>query len=73
MNTVAIVKVTWIAIVFATSALVSQTLTDSTNPASILVQQGEGSPSDAGTELPRGYAFRNGEEVVAWSSWDATL
>jgi hypothetical protein len=73
MKTVAIVKIIWIATVFATSALVSQALVDSRNPASIVSQQGEGSPSDAGTEPPRGYAIGGSELVVAWSSWDAAL
>ena len=74
MNTVAIVKVIWIATVFATSALVSQSLVDGRNEATIAVQQGEGAPSDAGTEPLRGYAIVGGEEViVAWSAWDQAL
>ncbi len=73
MNTVAIVRIIWITTVFATSALVSQGLVDSGNPAAIVVQQGEGSPSDAGSEPPRGYAIASGGTVVAWSSWDAAL
>jgi hypothetical protein len=72
MNTVAIVRTIWIATVFATSALVSQGLVESTNPKPML-SQGEGSPSDAGTEPPRGYALASGETVIAWSSWDAEL
>jgi hypothetical protein len=73
MNTVAIVKVIWIATVFATSALVSQSLLDSRHEATIAVQQGEGAPSDAGTEPLRGYAIVGGEVVVAWSAWDQAL
>ena len=73
MDTVAIVKVIWIATVFATSALVSQSLVDSSKEATIAAQQGEGAPSDAGTEPLRGYAIVSGEVVVAWSWWDATL
>jgi len=73
MNTVAIVKVIWIATVFATSALVSQSLVDSRRGAPSLSQQGEGSPTDAGTEPPRGYAIWRGEIVVAWSAWDQAL
>jgi len=49
MNTVAIVKVIWIATVFAASALVSQSLVDGRNETTIAVRQGEGAPSDAGT------------------------
>ena len=74
MKTVAIVKIIWIATVFATSALVSQALVDSRKPASIVSQQGDGSPSDAGTEPLRGYAIGSSSElVVAWSTWDAAL
>jgi len=73
MNTVAIIKITWIATVFATSALVSQTLMDTTNPASVLLGEGGKSPSDAGTKLPRNYAFAGRDEVVARSSWDQEL
>jgi hypothetical protein len=72
MNAVAIVRTIWIATVFATSALVSQGLVESRDPAPML-SQGEGSPSDAGTEPPRGYALAGSETVVGWSSWDATL
>ncbi len=73
MKTAAIVKVIWIATVFATSALVSQALVDGKNQAPTLAQQGERAPSDAGTQLPRSYALVNGEGVLAWSSWDAAL
>jgi hypothetical protein len=72
MNTVAILRIIWITTVFATSALVSQGLVDSRDPTPML-SQGEGSPSDAGTEPPRGYALASGEMTVAWSSWDTTL
>ncbi len=40
MKTVAIVKIIWIATVFATSALVSQALVDSRNPAPIVSRAG---------------------------------
>ena len=73
MKTVAIVKIMWIATVFATSALVSQALVDGRNAGSMLSQQGDGAPTDAGTEPPRGYAIVSGEVVIAWSSWDAEL
>ena len=73
MNTVAIVKVIWIATVFATSALVSESLLQSRTGAQIMVGQGEGAPTDAGTEPPRGYAVARGEVDVAWSAWDQAL
>jgi hypothetical protein len=72
MNTVAIVRTIWIGTLFATSALVSQGLMDSRDPTPML-SQGEGSPSDAGTEPPRGYALGGSETFAAWSSWDAQL
>lgn len=73
MNTVVMVKVLWIATVFATSALVSQALVDSRNQGPISFQPGDSASSDAGTEIPRGYAIVSGELVIAWSSWDAAL
>ena len=73
MNTVAIVKAIWIATVFATSALVSQSLVDGGSGAPIVSQQGEGAPTDAGTEPPRGFAIVGGDVVVAWSAWDQAL
>ena len=72
MNTVAIVKVVWIATVFATAALVSESLVQSRTGPQIMVGEGEGSPTDAGTEPPRGYAAARGEAVVA-SAWDLAL
>jgi hypothetical protein len=73
MKTVAIVRAIWVTSVFVTSALVSQGLMDSRNPPPMLSQQGEGSPSDAGSEPPRGYAIAGTGPVVAWSSWDAAM
>ncbi len=74
MNTVAIVKVLWIASVFATSALVSEALTESRNQAPMLLDEpAQTAPSDAGTELPRGYAMGTSDMTIAWCSWDAAL
>ena len=74
MNTVAMVKALWVASIFATSALVSEALTESRNRAPMLVDESaETAPSDAGIELPLGYAMRSGDMSVAWCSWDAAL
>jgi hypothetical protein len=74
MNTVAIVKALWIASVFATSALVSQALTESRSQAPMLLDEpAQTAPSDAGTQLPQGYAMGTGEMSIAWCSWDAAL
>ena len=73
MNTAAIVKVLWIGAVFSTSALVIQALTDSRNPGPIVFEPVNRAPSDAGTQIPRGYAIGSSDMTIAWSSWDSTL
>ncbi len=73
MNTVAIVRALWIASVFATSALVSEALTESRNVAPIVGEPAPTAPSDAGTQLPQGYAMATGDMTIAWCSWDAAL
>ena len=73
MNTVAIVKVIWIVTVFATAALVSESLLQSRTGSQFMAGQGEGAPTDAGTEPPRGYAVAPSEVVIAWSAWDQAL
>ena len=74
MNTVAIVKALWIASVFATSALVSQALTESRNQSPMLLEEpAQTAPSDAGIQIPEGYAMGTGELAIAWCSWDAAL
>lgn len=73
MNTVAIVKALWIATVFSTSALVSQALTESRNQGPIVFESANSVPSDAGTQMPNGYAIGSGDMTIAWSSWDSTL
>jgi len=73
MNTVAIVKVLWVATVFSTSALVIQALTESRKPGPMVFEPSNSAPSDTGTQIPRGYAIGPGDMTIAWSSWDATL
>jgi hypothetical protein len=68
------VKALWIVSVFATSALVGLALTDGRNQMPVTDVPAPSVPSDAGTQLPKGYALETSDGIaLVRCSWDASL
>ena len=73
MNTVAIVKVIWIATVFATSALVSESLLESRTGAQIMVGRAKVRPLTRVPNLRAAMRSRVGEVDVGLVARDQAL
>jgi len=74
MNTVAIVRALWVLGVVAGAALVGQAVVETRTQGPLVGEPSDTAPSDAGIQLPRGYAMGTSDDLGSVrSSWDVSL